>query len=201
MEATRSLCYLVGSLRWPSWSWIWLLVQRFSSTLGGESPARSCHHWLLFLLCAMPRRRLDHSCLFALGGMLAAVPVAYSLLGPFDLDLREQLRQEPKFVSLVRTTLRKRRCSRMDGWQSVLPAAWRASSLAALAWIWLLVRAFRQHRRWGLGSLYSHRLGLSLPVVIPEEERCRSVVFLVCLAGCCHSGDLYTHRAAGYECA
>ncbi len=26
-------------------------------------------------------------------------------------------------------------------------------AVAALAWIWLLVRAFRQHRRWGLSSL------------------------------------------------
>ena len=77
---------------WPgSGSW----CARSSSTLGGELPAWSCHRWPSFSPCATRKKRLDRLSCLCWECVVAAAPVAYSLVGPSDLALREQLRQEP----------------------------------------------------------------------------------------------------------
>ena len=54
--------------------------------------------------------------------------------------------------------------------------------LAGLAWIWLVVRAFRAAAELGVGdSLSSRRLGLSLRTAILARERFPLASFLVCL--------------------
>jgi hypothetical protein len=53
-------------------------------------------------------------------------------------------------------------------------------ALSALAWLWLLVRAFRQHRRWGLGSLVVPPAGLVFAGVYPRKGM---IPLLLCLLG------------------
>jgi hypothetical protein len=53
--------------------------------------------------------------------------------------------------------------------------------IAALAWIWLLVRAFRQHRKWGLSSLIIPPVGLIFAGRYPRKGGIPLGLFLVCL--------------------
>ena len=118
--------------------------------------------------------------LFALGSLVTGRPVAYSLLGPSDLALREQVRQEPKVFLLVRTTLES---DAVHGWMEGRAYYLQLGgvALAALAWIWLLIRAFRQHRRWGLGSLVFPPLGFIFAGCYPRKGAIPLGLFLVCL--------------------
>ena len=106
--------------------------------------------------------------------------MAYSLLGPSDLALREQVRQEPKVFLLVRTTLES---DAVHGWMEGRAYYLQLGgvALAALAWIWLLIRAFRQHRRWGLGSLVFPPLGFIFAGCYPRKGAIPLGLFLVCL--------------------
>ena len=52
-------------------------------------------------------------------------------------------------------------------------------AIAGLAWIWLLVRAFRQHRRWGLGSLVLPPVGLVF-AASPSTQRESHRSFCAC---------------------
>jgi len=54
-------------------------------------------------------------------------------------------------------------------------------AVAALAWIWLLARAFRQDRRWGLGSLVLPPVGLIFAVRHPRKGITPLILFLLSL--------------------
>ena len=54
-------------------------------------------------------------------------------------------------------------------------------ALAVLAWIWLLVRAFRQNRRWGVSSLIIPPVGLIFAGCYPRKGGIPLGLFLVCL--------------------
>ena len=70
-------------------------------------------------------------------------------------------------------------------------------AVAVLAWIWLVIRAFRQHRSWGLGSLVLPPVGFVFAARHPRKGVAPLVLCLLSLAGCCHAGNLYALRAAG----
>ncbi len=143
---------LYGGLALSALAWVWLIVRAFQVKAW----------WGLISLLFPPGaflfawRHAQHAIspmvLFVLGGLVTAVPMAYSLAGPRDLGLREKLREGPTRWSVT-----------VDALQSDAAHQWMERRafymllggllVAALAWSWLLVRAFRQHRRWGVGSL------------------------------------------------
>ena len=118
--------------------------------------------------------------LFVLGGMITAAPVAYSLLGPSDLALRQRLRQEPKTFAMARTALES---DAVHGWIESRAYYMQLGgvALAALAWVWLLVRAFRVSRLWGTGSLVFPPLGFVFAARFPRRGAIPVGILLVCL--------------------
>jgi hypothetical protein len=113
-----------------------------------------------FAFCwRQPQKAISPLVLFILGGLAVVGPLSYSLVSPVDLGLRAKLQNGPKLWSLAGRAL-----------QSDAAHEWMASrafymqlgglAVALFAWFWLLVRAFRQNRRWGLGSLVLPPLGL-----------------------------------------
>jgi hypothetical protein len=94
---------------------------------------------------------------FVLGGLVMAAPVSYSLVGP--AGLHDKLREGPKLWSIAERALQSDAAHEwMEGKAFYLQFGGLA--VATVAWIWLLVRAFRQHQRWGLGSLVLPPVGL-----------------------------------------
>jgi hypothetical protein len=89
--------------------------------------------------------------------LVMAAPVSYSLIGP--TGLHDKLREKPRLWSLTESALQS---DAAHEWMEGRAFKMQLGGLvvAALAWIWLLVRAFRQHRRWGLGSLVLPPVGL-----------------------------------------
>ena len=54
-------------------------------------------------------------------------------------------------------------------------------AVALLAWIWLLVRAFGQHRRWGLGTLVFPPVGAVFAGRHPRRGGIPFGITLICL--------------------
>jgi len=118
--------------------------------------------------------------LFVLGGLIAAAPVSYSLVGPVDLGLREKLSAGPRLMSSAKSALQS---DAAHEWMEDRAFYMQLGGLtvAAMAWIWLLVVAFRQHRRWGLSSLILPPLGLVFAARHPRKGAIPLVFFLLCL--------------------
>jgi hypothetical protein len=112
--------------------------------------------------------------------MMAAVPVAYSVLGPPGLELRGELRREPKIVSLVTTALES---DAVHGWMESRAYYMQIGgvALAGLAWIWLLFRAFQESRKWGFGSLVFPPVGFVFAHRHPRKGTLPMALFLLCL--------------------
>ena len=64
-------------------------------------------------------------------------------------------------------------------------------ALAALAWVWLLVRAFRERRSWGIGSLVFPPLGFVFASRHPQEGAATVRFVLDVSAGRRAAGDVY----------
>ena len=161
-------------------SWIWLLVRAFQQrswwgVIGVVFPPVA----LLFAR-RHPQRAISPLAFFALGSMIAAAPVAYSLVGPADLGLRAELRQEPRFLSLAKNAVQS---DAAHEWmeQRAFYMQLGGVAFAALAWIWLLVRAFRQNRRWGVSSLIIPPVGLIFAGCYPRKGGIPLGLVLVCL--------------------
>ena len=140
-------------------AWIWLLVRAFRQSIWWGLGSLLLPPLAISFSLRQPQKAIGPLILFVLGGLAVAGPLSYSLISPDDLGLRAKLRDSPKLWSLARKAL-----------QSDVAHEWMASRafylqlggviVALFAWCWLLVRAFRQNRRWGLGSLLLPPVGL-----------------------------------------
>jgi hypothetical protein len=118
--------------------------------------------------------------IFTLGSVLAAVPVSYSLLGPVDLGLREQIHGKSGFLSLVTDALQS---DAAHEWMELRAFYMQVGGIAfaLLAWIWLLIRAFRQDRRWGFGALVFPPVGAVFAGRHPRRGGIPLGITLICL--------------------
>ena len=100
--------------------------------------------------------------------MVAAAPISYSLVAPSDWELREKLSEGPKLWSLAASGLESDAAHR---WMEERAFYLQFGGLlvAAIAWTWLLVVRFRQHRRWGLASLVLPPVGLGFAARYPRK--------------------------------
>ena len=168
-------------LCWSCWPGSGCFCAHFSSTFGGGLLSLVVPPLALVFALRHAQKAIAPLVFFVLGGMIAAAPVAYSLVGPVDLRLREQVHQEPKFVSVAKTALQS---DAAHEWMENRAFYMQSGGVAAavLAWIWLLIRAFRQDRRWGLSSLIIPPVGAGLRwPTSSEEEASRLVLFSLCL--------------------
>ena len=175
----QAIAILSGGLFLMALAWIWLLLQAFRQQKGWGVASTFVPPIALVFALRHAQRAIRPLVLFVLGSAIAALPVACSLLGPSDLALREQLRQELPAVTTVRTVLQSDAVREwMVGRAYYLQLG--GAILAILAWVWLLVRAFRYQRRWGFASLFAP-LGFVFAYRHPRRGAMPLVVFLVCL--------------------
>jgi hypothetical protein len=179
MEA-YAIVLLSAGLILAALAWIWLLVRAFKqNTLWGFVSLILPPLALVFAL-RHAQRAMAPLVLFVLGSTISAAPMMYSLVGPVDLRLRQQLRQEPTFLSPVTRVLES---DAVHNWMEgrALYMQLGGVAIALLAWIWLLVRAFQQHRRWGLGSLVLPPIGLIFAGRYPRKGAFPLGLVIVCL--------------------
>jgi hypothetical protein len=179
MEA-YAIVILSGGLMLATLAWIWLLLRAFEHGAWWGLGSLLFPPMALVFAVRHAQKAILPLAFFALGSMLSAAPLLYSLLAPVDLGLREQLRQEPAFVSLAKNAI-----------QSDAAHEWVESrayymqvggvAVAVLAWVWLLIRAFRQHRAWGLSSLVVPPVGLFFAGRYPRKGAIPVGLIVLCL--------------------
>jgi hypothetical protein len=167
---------LFGGLTITALAWTWLIVLAFQQRFS----------WGLFSVVLPPiallfavrhaQKAIGPLALVILGGLITAVPVSYSLVAPVDPGLREKLREGRKLFSSAGKAMQSDDAHIwMDDRAFYLQAGGVAGAIAA--WIWLILRAFRQDQRWGLGSLVLPPVGLVFAARHPR----RGVVPIVLL--------------------
>jgi hypothetical protein len=151
MEA-HAVELLLGGVALAALAWIWLVARAFGQSVWWGLGCLVLPPLLLVFALRHAQRAVAPLVLFVLGGLLAAAPGVYSLVVPVDLGLREQLSEGPKLWSLASAALRSNAVREwMERRANYLEFG--GGALAVLAWIWLIVRAFRQRRAWGWGTL------------------------------------------------
>jgi hypothetical protein len=171
---------LSGGLTLAALAWLWLLVRAFQQQAWWGVISLVLPPAALVFALRYAQRAVAPLVIFTLGTLLAAVPVGYSLLGPVDLGLREQIHGKSGFLSLVTDALQS---DAAHEWMELRAFYMQLGGIAValLAWIWLLVRAFRQHRRWGLGALVFPPVGAVFAGRHPQRGGIPLVITLICL--------------------
>lgn len=171
---------LCGGLTLAALAWIWLLVRAFQQRAW----------WGVFSLVLPPaallfalrhaQRAIAPLVVFALGSVLAAVPMMYSLAGPDDLGLREQIQGKSGFLPLITNAIQS---DAAHEWMELQAYYMQVGgiALALVAWIWLLVGAFKQHRRWGVGALVFPPAGVIFAGRHPRRGLIPLGITLICL--------------------
>jgi hypothetical protein len=177
---TYALDLLFGGLAVAALAWIWLIVSAFRQTIWWGASSLVLPPVALLFALRHAQKAVGPLLILVLGGLIAATPVCYSLTAPADVKLREKLSEGPRLYSLGVHAL-----------QSDPAHEWMESrafymqlggvAAAALAWIWLIVRAFRQHRRWGLGSLFLPPVGFAFASWHPRKGAIPLILVALCL--------------------
>ena len=179
MEA-YALASLSGGLTLAALAWVWLLVCAIKQNVWWGLCSLIVPPVALVFALRHAQKAIGPLALFVLGSTISVAPLFYSLIGPVDLRLREQVRQEPKILSLAKSALES---DAVHGWMESRALYMQLGGLAVavLSWIWVLVRAFRQHRRWGISSLILPPVGLIFTGRHPRKGAVPLSLFLVCL--------------------
>jgi hypothetical protein len=174
------LSLLFGGLAVTAVAWTWLIVRAFHQRAWWGLASLVLPPVALVFALRHAQRAIGPLVLLVVGGVLGAVSVGYCLVAPLDLHLPDQPHERVNLWSFAG-----------DGLQSDAAHEWmedRAFYLqfsgvaaSALAWAWLLVRAFRQDRRWGWVSLLLPPLGLIFAVWHPRRGSVPLSLFLLSL--------------------
>jgi len=165
---TYGLDLLFGGLAVAAFAWIWLIVRTFRQTVWWGLSSLVLPPVALLFALRHAQRAVGPLVVFILGGLIMAAPVCYSLTAPDDSKLHEKLSEGPKLMSLANHALQSDAAHEwMEGRAFYMQLG--GVAVAALAWIWLIVRAFRQHRRWGLSSLVVPPVGFAFAAWHPRK--------------------------------
>ncbi len=177
MEA-YAITLLYGGLALATLAWIWLIVRAFQAKLWWGLASLLLPPLALVFAMRHAQKAITPLVLFVLGGLVMAVPVSSSLVSPVEAGLHDKLREGPKFWSLTKSALQSDNAHEwMEGRAFYMQLGGLA--VATMAWIWLLVRAFRRHRRWGLGSLVLPPVGLVFAGRHPRKGAAPLILFLL----------------------
>ena len=142
-----------------AFAWIWLLIRTFRQTIWWGLGSLLLPPMAFVFSLRQPQKAIGPLILFILGGLAAAGPLSYSLVSPVDLGLRAKLQDDPKLWSLASHALKS---DAAHEWMASRAFYMQLGGLAitTIAWFWLVVRAFRESRIWGLSSLILPPVGL-----------------------------------------
>ena len=167
MEA-YAIALLYGGLALAALAWIWLIVRAFQERFWWGLGSLFLPPLALVFALYHAQKAISPLVLFIVGGLVAAAPVSYSLVAPVDSGLYDKLRAGPRLGLLAESALQSDAAHEwMEGRAFYMQLG--GLLVAALAWTWLLVRAFRQHRRWGLSSLVLPPVGLIFTAWHPRK--------------------------------
>jgi hypothetical protein len=159
---------LYGGLAIAALAWIWLIVRAFQQKPWWGISCLFLPPTALLFASRHAQKAMTPLLVGVLGGFATATPIAYSLAGPHDLALREKFRAGPKLWSLAAAGLQTDSAHQwMEG--RALYMLLGGVTLAVLAWVWLIARAFRQDRRWGWSSLVVPPTGLAFTAFYPRK--------------------------------
>jgi hypothetical protein len=175
-----AIAVLLGELALALLVWIWLLVRAFNQHVAWGIASLVLPPLALVFAWRHAQRTVGPLVVFVLGTIALTLPVAFSLAWPSNLPMRERLHQEPPFFTATKTTLES---DALHGWMEGRAYYMQIGGfvLAGLAWVWLLVRAFRERRSWGLGSLIFPPLGFIFADRHPRTGALPLASFLVCV--------------------
>ena len=120
-----AIAVLFSGLTLAALAWLWLLVRAFKQNAGWGIISVILPPLALVFALRHAQRAIGPLVLFVLGSVVTAAPISYSLLGPSDLHATRTVTPGTEGSLIGENHSGKRRCSRMDGRQSVLHAARR----------------------------------------------------------------------------
>jgi hypothetical protein len=177
MEA-YAIPLLYGGLVLAALAWIWLIVRAFQEKVWWGLASLLLPPLALVFALRHAQKAIGPLVIFVLGGLVMAAPVAYSLVSPVDQELHDKLREKPKLWSLTESALQSDTAHEwMEGRAFYMQLGGLA--VAAMGWIWLLTRAFRQHRRWGLASLILPPVGFVFAGRHPRKGAAPLILFVL----------------------
>ena len=168
---------MYGGLALAALAWVWLIMRAFQEKV-----------WWGLASLLLPPVALVFALRHAQKAIGPLVAIRFGWLGhggsglvihwSVRAGLHDKLREGPKLWSLTVSALQSDAAHEwMEGRAFYMQLGGLA--VAALAWIWLLVRAFRQHRRWGLGSLVLPPVGLVFAGRHPRKGAAPLILFLL----------------------
>jgi hypothetical protein len=151
-----------------SFAWLWLLVRAFQHRIWWGLGGLLLPPIAFIFAQRHAQRAIGPLLLFILGGLVIAVPITYSLVGPTELNLRQELHDRDGLVLLATKALQGETA---HGWMEgrALYIQLGGLTLTVFAWLWLLERAFHQSRAWGLVSLVAPPMGLIYAARYPRR--------------------------------
>ena len=173
---TYGIALLYGGLALAALAWVWLIMRAFQEKVWWGLASLLVPPVALVFALRHAQKAIAPLVAFVLSSLVVAVPVSSSLVGP--AGLHDKLRAGPKLWSLTQSALQSDAAHEwMEGRAFYMQLGGLA--VAALAWIWLLVRAFGQHRRWGLGSLVLPPVGLVFAGGHPRKGAAPLILFFL----------------------
>jgi len=132
--------------------WAWLIVRAFQQRLWWGIGSLSLPPLALLFALRHAQRAIAPVVLFMIGMIAAAIPAIYSALLPVDLGLRQGLSEWQNALPLAGKMLQS---DTAHDWMVAKAFYMQLGGLAIalLAWVWLIIRAFRTRRGWGFTSL------------------------------------------------
>ncbi len=171
---------LFAGLAIAALAWTWLIIVAFRQKLRWGVASLVLPPIALLFALRHAQKAVGPLVVFILGGLAAAIPVSCSLLPSVDLRLRERLNEGPRLWSLASAALQSDAAHTWMDYRAIYIEP-GGLTIAAFAWIWLLIRAFRQHRRWGWGSLVLPPMGLAFAARHPRKGAAPIVLLLLSL--------------------
>ncbi len=167
MEAYLLIPLFVG-LVIAALAWIWLIVRAIEQDVRWGLGSLILPPVALWFAVRHPQRAIGPLVSLVAGGVIAVAPAFYLLSVPVAPELQKKLGERPMVWSLASTALRS---DVVHEWMERQAFYLQVGgvAMAALAWIWLIVRAFRQRRAWGWSSLVVPPIGLAFAARHPRK--------------------------------
>jgi hypothetical protein len=140
-------------------AWMWLIARAFQQGFWWGAGSLVLPPLALWFALRHAQKAIGPLVLLVASVLAAAAPAFYTLVVPVDLGLREKLSEGSRLWSRAGATLRS---DAAHEWMETRALYLQSGGVvvAASAWIWLIVRAYRQRRAWGLATLLLPPLGL-----------------------------------------
>ena len=159
---------LFGGLLVVACAWIWLLVRAFGQGIWWGLACSILPPLAFWFAMRHAHQAITPLVFLVAGGATVTVPAIYLLVMPVPEALQKASEQESRLWSLTSKAMRS---DAVHEWVESRSYFLQVGALpvVACAWIWLLVRAFRQQRAWGWASLFLPPAGLAFAARHPRR--------------------------------